>query len=102
MKILEYMTITEAAEMIRVKALEIKDKMAITEQEAYNVIFTDVEKHLGGTNDKSKYRGTKLWRNKGYTRGYVFKTWPIKWSCKVKPMGRPYSSYNTEGKAICI
>ena len=55
MKILEYMTITEAAEMIRVKALEIKDKMAITEQEAYNVIFTDVEKHLGGTNDKCKF-----------------------------------------------
>lgn len=48
MKILEYMTITEAAEMIRVKALEIKDEMAITEQEAYNVIFTDVEKASRG------------------------------------------------------
>lgn len=54
------MTITEAAEIIRVKALEIKEKMEITEQEAYNIIFTDVEKHLGGTNDKSKYRGTKI------------------------------------------
>ncbi len=48
MKILDYMTITEAAEIIRVKALEIKEKMEITEQEAYNIIFTDVEKHLGG------------------------------------------------------
>lgn len=48
MKILEYMTITEAAEMIRVKALEIKEEMEITEQEAYKIIFTDVEKHLGG------------------------------------------------------
>ena len=60
MKILDYMTITEAAEIIRVKALEIKEEMEITEQEAYNIIFTDVEKHLGGTNDKSKYRGTKI------------------------------------------
>jgi len=60
MKILDYMTITEAAEMIRVKAIEIKNKLNITEQEAYNIIFTDVEKHLGGTNDKFKYRGTKF------------------------------------------
>lgn len=60
MKILENMTITEAAEFIRVKAIEIKEKMEITEQEAYKIIFTDVEKHLGGTNDKSKYRGTKF------------------------------------------
>ena len=54
MKILDYMTIKEAAEIIRVKALDIK------EEKDYNIIFTDVEKHLGGTNDKSKYRGTKL------------------------------------------
>ena len=60
MKILDYMTITEAAEMIRVKAIEIKNKLNITEQEAYDIIFTDVEKHLRGTNDKFKYRGTKF------------------------------------------
>ena len=53
MKILDNMTITEAAEMIRVRAIEIKEEMKITEQEAYKIIFTDVEKHLGGTNDKS-------------------------------------------------
>ena len=46
MKILDYMTITEAAEIIRLKALEIKDEMKITEQEAYDMIFKDIEKHL--------------------------------------------------------
>ena len=46
MKILDYMTITEAAEVIKVKAVELKEKMKITEQEAYNMIFTDIEKHL--------------------------------------------------------
>ena len=46
MKILDYMTITEAAEVIRLKALEIKDKMKVTEQEAYNMIVTDIEKYL--------------------------------------------------------
>ena len=60
MKILDHMTITEAAEMIRVKAIEIKNKLNITEQEAYDIIFTDVEKHLRGTNDKFKNRGTKF------------------------------------------
>ncbi len=59
MRILEYMTITEAAEVIREKAIEIKGKMKISEQEAYQLIFTDVEKHLGGINDKSKYRRGK-------------------------------------------
>ena len=47
-------------EMIRVKAIEIKNKLNITEQEAYDIIFTDVEKHLRGTNDKFKNRGTKF------------------------------------------
>ena len=46
MKILDYMTIREAAEVIRLKALEIKDKMKVTEKEAYNMIFTDIEKYL--------------------------------------------------------
>ena len=46
MKILDYMTITEAAEVIRLKALEIKNKKKVTEQEAYSMIFADIEKYL--------------------------------------------------------
>ena len=42
------------------KAIEIKNKLNITEQEAYDIIFTDVEKHLRGTNDKFNNRGTKF------------------------------------------
>ena len=59
MKILDYMTITEAAEVIKVKAIELKEKMKITEQEAYNIIFTNVEKYLGESNSQSKtiYKG---------------------------------------------
>ena len=60
MKILEYMTITEAAEIIRIKAIEIKEKMKITEQEAYNIIFKDVEEHLGGQNDNPKHGRRKF------------------------------------------
>ena len=53
------MTITEAAEVIKVKAIELKEKMKITEQEAYNIIFTNVEKYLGESNSQSKtiYKG---------------------------------------------
>ena len=54
MKILDYMTITEAAEVIKVKAVELKEKMKITEQEAYNIIFTNVEKYLDESNSQSK------------------------------------------------
>ena len=54
MKILDYMTITEAAEVIKVKAIELKEKMKITEQEAYNIIFTNVEKYLDESSSQSK------------------------------------------------
>ena len=54
MKILDYMTITEAAEVIKVKAVELKEKMKITEQEAYNIIFTYVEKYLDESSSQSK------------------------------------------------
>ena len=54
MKILDYMTITEAAEVIKVKAIELKEKMKITEQEAYNIIFTNVEKYLDELSGQSK------------------------------------------------
>lgn len=54
MKILDYMTITEAAEVIKVKAVELKEKMKITEQEAYNIIFTNVEKYLDESSSQSK------------------------------------------------
>ena len=54
MKILDYMTITEAAEVIKVKAVELKEKMKITEQEAYNIIFTNVEKYLDELSGQSK------------------------------------------------
>ena len=48
------MTITEAAEVIKVKAIELKEKMKITEQEAYNIIFTNVEKYLDESSSQSK------------------------------------------------
>lgn len=51
MKLLENNSIIEAAELIRLKAIEIKEDRNITEQEAFAVIFTDIEKHLGGIND---------------------------------------------------
>lgn len=54
MKILDYMTITEAAEVIKVKAIELKEKMKITEQEAYNIIFTNVEMYLYESSSQSK------------------------------------------------
>ena len=54
MKILDYMTITEAAEVIKVKAVDLKEKMKITEQEAYNIIFTNVEKYLDESSSQSK------------------------------------------------
>ena len=54
MKILDYMTITEAAEVIKVKAVELKEKMKITEQEAYNIIFTNVEMYLYESSSQSK------------------------------------------------
>lgn len=48
MKILENMTITEAADLIKQTAVKIKNEKGITEQEAYAIIFNDVEKYIGG------------------------------------------------------
>lgn len=57
MQILDEMTITEAAELIRLKAIEVKKEKNITEQEAFKVILSDIEKHLGGTSDDIGVRG---------------------------------------------
>lgn len=57
MKILDNMTITEAAEYIRCVALKIKEDKQITEQQAYKLIFKDIEKHLGGIDDDIRDRG---------------------------------------------
>lgn len=47
MKILETMTITEAAEVIRSKAIEIKNEKNISEQQAYSIIFENIDRYLG-------------------------------------------------------
>lgn len=48
MKILEYMTITEAADLIKEVALDLVDKESISEQEAYTKILQNKEEYLGG------------------------------------------------------
>lgn len=56
MKILEKMTITEAADVIYNVAMKLKDEKGITEQEAYNIIFQDKDRYLGGIDDDN-FRG---------------------------------------------
>lgn len=57
MKILDNMSITQAAELIRDVALKIKEENQISEQEAYKLIFEDIDKHLGGNSDDIRARG---------------------------------------------
>lgn len=53
MKILENMTITEAADLIRAKSIEIAKDKNITEQQAYSIVLDNIEENLGG----NKYEG---------------------------------------------
>ena len=56
MKILEYMTITEAAMEIKSRAQTIMNEKKMTDKEAFNFIFQNADENLGGLNE-TRIRG---------------------------------------------